>query len=650
MHQDFSLSNSRSKDTQIIVSFTKACRKDILEAVINAGSGHTGGSLSSLEFLALAYIIASQTGEKVVVSNGHVSAWVYAILAELWYIEKKFFIENFRANNSLFAGQVNAMIPGVEFTTGPLACWVSVACGIALTEKKNKTWKRVFACMGDGEFQEWQVFEMLNFAVKYKLDNLLLFIDYNKVQLSWNLKEIIDVDIKTLLSTIGWNVHHIDGHDVDKLLTSIEHFNKKSEKPNVILGNTIMWKWVEILENDGKELLSKWHWKAPGVDLVKNDLEQLTPTDEDENNIEIIRKNKKIEFHNQERFVYYDNWKERVNSNSSHSATLRGLALYKGREDKVACKDAYAIALEKIIEENDEKVVLLMADVVESIWITNVRSHFPENYFECGIAEQNMISVAGGMSVNGLIPFVSVYSNFCAKRAADQVRLNDINATNVKMVCTHAGLSVGPDGPTHHALDDVAGILALRNTLLLEPADANMMIHITKFISSIYGNCYVRMGKHPLNIITKEDGTPFYDEDYIFEYGKTDRVREWNDVTLVAIGSPCSEAFQATQKLEREWIGVEFIIASSYKDFDENILNSVQKTGKIVIVEDCFTDFGLSSNVKNYLFDRWISLSKENFVSLWPVNYHMCADNYEALYENVWISTEKILEAVCNSK
>jgi transketolase len=153
-----------------------------------------------------------------------------------------------------------------------------------------------------------------------------------------------------------------------------------------------------------------------------------------------------------------------------------------------------------------------------------------------------------------------------------------------------------------------------------------------------------------LNIITKEDGTPFYDEDYIFEYGKTDRVREWNDVTLVAIGSPCSEAFQATQKLEREWIGVEFIIASSYKDFDENILNSVQKTGKIVIVEDCFTDFGLSSNVKNYLFDRWISLSKENFVSLWPVNYHMCADNYEALYENVWISTEKILEAVCNSK
>ena len=100
---------------------------------------------------------------------------------------------------------------------------------------------------------------------------------------------------------------------------------------------------------------------------MKNDLEQLTQTDEDENNIEIIRKNKKIEFHNQERFVYYDNWKERVNSNSSHSATLRGLSLYKGREYKVSCKDAYAIALEKIIEENDEKVVLLMDDVVESI-------------------------------------------------------------------------------------------------------------------------------------------------------------------------------------------------------------------------------------------------------------------------------------------
>jgi transketolase len=109
---------------------------------------------------------------------------------------------------------------------------------------------------------------------------------------------------------------------------------------------------------------------------------------------------------------------------------------------KVACKDAYALTLEKIIASNEEKVVLLMADVVESIGITGVRSHYPDNYYECGIAEQNMISVAGGMSTNGLIPFVSVYSNFCAKRAADQVRLNDINATNVKMVCTHAGLSV----------------------------------------------------------------------------------------------------------------------------------------------------------------------------------------------------------------
>ena len=590
-------------------------------------------------------------------------------MAELWYIQQKLYIENFRANNSLFAGQVNAMIPGVEYTTGPLACWVSVACGIALTEKKNKTGKRVFACMWDGEFQEWQVFEMLNFAVKYKLDNLVLFIDYNKVQLSWSLKEIMDVDIKALLSTIGWNVHDVDGHDVDMLLTSIEQFNKKSEKPNVILGNTIMWKWVEILEKDGKELLSKWHWKAPGFDLVKNDLEYLTPTREDEENIEIIKQNKKIEFYNQERFVYYDGWK----TNPSHSTPLRGLPLYKGREnkeynkkrffpidtylpniplydvsEKVACKDAYALTLEKIIEKNEEKVVLLMADVVESIGITGVRSHYPDNYYECGIAEQNMISAAGGMSTNGLIPFVSVYSNFCAKRAADQVRLNDINATNVKMVCTHAGLSVWPDGPTHHALDDVSWILALRNTLLLEPADANMMIHITKYIASFYGNCYVRMWKHPLDIITKEDGSIYYDEDYIFEYGKTDIIREWDDVTLVAIGSPSTEAFQATQKLEQEWIWVEFIIASSYKDFDENILNSVQKTGKIVVVEDCFTDSGLGTSIKSYLFDRGVSLSKENFISLWPVDYHMCADSYESLYDSVWMSREKIIDLLKN--
>jgi transketolase len=291
-----------------------------------------------------------------------------------------------------------------------------------------------------------------------------------------------------------------------------------------------------------------------------------------------------------------------------------------------------------------------MADVVESIGITWVRSHFPLNYYECGIAEQNMISVAGGMSTNWLIPFVSVYSNFCAKRAADQVRLNDINATNVKMVCTHAGLSVWPDGPTHHALDDVSWILALRNTLLLEPADANMTIHITKYITSFYGNCYVRIWKHPLDIITKEDGSVYYDEGYIFEYGKTDIIREWSDVTLVAIGSPCFEAFQATQKLELEWISVEFIIASSYKDFDEKIFRSVQKTGKIVVIEDCFIDSGLGVSIKSYLFDRWVSLSKEKFLSLWPVGYHMCADSRENLYDSAGISTEKIIHTVINCK
>jgi len=174
-----------------------------------------------------------------------------------------------------------------------------------------------------------------------------------------------------------------------------------------------------------------------------------------------------------------------------------------------------------------------------------------------------MISLAGGMSLSGFVPFASTFGAFISSRAKDQARVNDINQTNVKMVATHCGLSVGEDGPTHQAIDDMGSFLGMFNTHVIEPADPNHCDRIIRYIASHYGNFYVRMGRHKIPVLTKEDGSLLYGEDYQYEYGKTEVLRSGSTVTIVASGSVVSEALAA-----REMSGVEaeIVIAERFSN------------------------------------------------------------------------------------
>ena len=247
-----------SGQIEFLSALAASCRGDIIEMVTNAQSGHPGGSLSSIDYLCLIYAyIISQGGEKIVVSNGHISPAVYAILAEMGYIPKEQVLKTFRKSGSIYEGHVTRHVKGVWYGTGPLGIGVSVAAAFALAEKmatgnaNRKTGaKKVFALMGDGEGQEGQVYEMMLWANKYKLNNLILFVDSNLLQLTASLEEIMPLNLKAQFKASGWDVLECNGHDFGEMWDTLGKAYKVKNKPVVIIGNTIMGKGVDFMENN----------------------------------------------------------------------------------------------------------------------------------------------------------------------------------------------------------------------------------------------------------------------------------------------------------------------------------------------------------------------------------------------------------------
>jgi len=615
-------------------AFSRSCRYSIIAMLKNSQSGHPGGSLSSLDYLSLIYtFIISQTGEDVIVSHGHIAPAVYSVLAELQYISKEDVIKNLRQVDSIFEGHVARHIPGILFGTGPLGVGVSAASGFALANKIHNKKEKTFVMMGDGEAQEGQVYEMMNFVSKYKLNNLILFVDYNKVQLTDSLEKILPTNIQGHFMASDWKILECDGHNYQDMWQTLREAYNETEKPILIIGNTIMGHGVKFLEEDGKNLKPTWHGKAP----KKEDCDKIL---------------KELQLSNQEQALITDflpNIKWHTNKISLKQSLDKidiktGESIVYNADCITDSRSAYGKALLDLAKLNPE-ILAISADLRGSVMTKFVAAELPGQHIECGIAEQHMISLAGGLSLNNFIPFTSTFGAFISSRAKDQARVNDINQCNVKMVATHCGLSVGEDGPTHQAIDDMSSFLGMFNTMVIEPADPNQTDRIIRYIASHYGNFYVRMGRHKFPIITKEDGSVFYDKDYQYKYGRTDTLREGLDLTIVATGAVIQEALKAYNNLKAKNIDIEIVAVSSIKTFDENLMNSINKTKKVITIEDHNTTSGLSSQLAKEILQQNIHL--ELFESL-GVNEYQLSGKAQDLYERshmVAVDIEKIVNS-----
>ncbi len=262
-----------SEHVAFLKTLSKSCRNAIVAMTSSAQSGHPGGSCSVIDMLSVLYaFVVSQTGEDVVVSNGHVSPAVYSVLSEMGWIPRDEVVRTFRKAGSIYEGHVTRHVRGVHYGTGPLGIGVSVASAFALTEKLNKTGRHVFALSGDGESQEGQVYEMMHFASKYHLNNLTVFVDYNEVQLSDALEKIMPIDLPAIYRSAHWNVLEIDGHDYSAVWDAIGKAYK-SDRPTAVIAHTVMGKGVSFMEPDGLSHKATWHGVAPKKEVAQAALE-----------------------------------------------------------------------------------------------------------------------------------------------------------------------------------------------------------------------------------------------------------------------------------------------------------------------------------------------------------------------------------------
>lgn len=610
---------------------SKSARNAIVQMVTNANSGHPGGSCSMIDYLSLIYaFIVSQTGENVVVSNGHTSPAVYSILAEMGYIPRQEVIDTFRKSGSIYEGHITRHVAGVTFGTGPLGVGVSAASGMATAKQLDGSSEKTFALVGDGECDEGQVYEMMHYVAKYKLKNYILFVDYNQVQLSDSLEKVMPINLEAIFKAGDWNVINTDGHDFQAMWQALGEAYK-SDRPTVLIGHTIMGKGVNFMESDGASYKATWHGIAPKPEYRDEAIaNELKMTDEENEMLNEFRSNaikwQPADPHTQE-----------IDLLTRIPEVQMGTPNILEAGTVADCRGAYGKALLDLAKLNSN-VVAMTADLGGSVKTVVMGKEFPERHLEVGIAEQHMVSCAGGLSLSGKIPFCSTFGAFMSSRAKDQARVNDINRCNVKMVATHCGLSVGEDGPTHQAIDDMGSFLGLLNTHVLEPADANQCDRIIRFATGYFGNFYIRMGRHKFPVLLKEDGSVFYDENYQFKYGKADLLRTGDRITLCAFGSTASLAVEVADQLE----GVEVLVMSTMKKIDREALkSSLAKTGKLITVEDHNPHNGWASQIDRVLVEEGIQAK----VCHMGVTEYQLSGTWKELYDSAGIGLDAIKNA-----
>ncbi|QER41428.1 transketolase [Thermodesulfobacterium sp. TA1] len=621
----------------------KRCARRIILSTTLAGCGHPGGSLSSLSLLLVVYSIAkvnpqeprSLDRDRIVVSHGHISPGVYSVLCEYQFFPEDPFLMEFRRAGSAFAGHVEQAVPGVEWNTGNLGQGLSAACGMAKALKLKELSNRVFCFMGDGEQQKGQVIEARRWAVKFKLDNLITLIDYNKLQIGGNIFDVMPQDLKAEIEATKWNVLEIDGHNFKEIFkalkTAIERKVPYPEHPTAIIAHTVMGKGISFMEND-----PKWHGMALPDDLAKKALEELGFDPEELDFLKEKRKTWKVSF------------KHQPHEPLPIDLKIPGPTVYPP-EVKTDCRSAYGKALLNLAKENNPqtgipKILGLTCDLEGSVKMTDFKKWSPQAFFESGVQEHHTASVAGALSKEGFSVFFSTFGVFAVDEVYNQLRINSINRTALKVVSTHLGADVGEDGPTHQCIDYIGLLLNLYDFEIYLPADPNQTDHIIRYIADKPYNVFVGMGRSKLPIITKEDGTPYFDEKYTFIPGKGDWIRRGDKGVIITYGTMVPYAVKAWEILHSESIEVSLLNIASIRPLPEQDLWEASKLKNLLVVEDHLVETGLGAKIASFLS---INKIQANLILLGHKT--ICSSGKPAeLFKHAGLDPESIAQAMKN--
>jgi len=613
----------------------RVTRGDILKMTTLAGSGHPGGSMSSIDFYLVLYSYANvhpqspsePNRDRIVISHGHTSPGAYAALGRIGFFPIEAAIATFRKTGSPFEGHVEKGIPGVEWNTGNLGQGLSAACGLALGTKILKKEFHVFVTMGCGEQQKGQISEARRFAIKYGLGNLTVIIDFNCRQISGVTQEIMPQDISKNFVSDGWKVMEVDGHQFQEIYRAFREATL-SHHPTAIIAHTVMGKGVSFME--GKE---EFHGRALTLEEYKRAIQELEVEDDLERYRE-IRGTDTLPFPGR---------KYPIEVPSVQVGNPRNYE----KEQKLDNRTAFGNALTDIAKATlREGFPLPMAvfdcDLASSVKTAGFAKQFPNHFFQGGIQEHNTATIAGAISSLGLLSFFADFGVFGVDETYNQHRLNDINETNLKLICTHNGLDVGEDGKTHQCIDYVGVMQNLFGYKIVIPADPNQTDLVIRHIAKTYGNFFVAVGRSTIPILLTEEGIPFFGKPYEFRYGHADLIRAGKDAAILTNGGMVYRAIQAWEKLREKGVSAQVLNISCLSHLDREAILKAARTGIIVTYEDQHIQTGLGSLVANVLAEHGLGI---HFRKLGVTRYGS-SGKPDDLYCSQGLDMESLVQAV----
>ncbi|MFL5626214.1 MAG: transketolase [Ktedonobacteraceae bacterium] len=556
-------------------------RVDSIRCSTAAGSGHPTSSLSAADLMSvlmMSYLHYDFDNPKnpnnyhLIFSKGHASPLLYSMYKAAGAITDEELM-TFRKFGSRLEGHPTPVLPWVDVATGSLGQGLPIGGGIALAGKYlDKLPYHIWVLLGDSETAEGSIWEAIDHASHYKLDNLVGILDVNRLgqrgetELGWNTAAY-----EARARAFGWNAIVIDGHNYDEINSAFAQAAQPNGSPTLIIAKTLKGKGVSFLEN--KE---GWHGKALSPEQAEQAIKELNPV-------------------RSMTFPVQKPAPAQLPQKPAKKAV--DLPRYNVKE-AVATRKAYGDALKALGAANPD-VVALDGEVSNSTYAEEFAKAYPDRYFEQYIAEQQMVAAAVGMSVRDRIPFASTFAAFFT-RAFDFIRMAAISRANIRLVGSHAGVSIGEDGPSQMGLEDLAMMRTVFGSTVVYPSDANQAAQLVEQMANHDGIVYMRT--------TREKTPVLYDPDEQFQIGGSKVVHQSkNDqLTVVAAGITLHEALKAYDQLRDQHITIRVIDAYSVKPMDEEtLLASAQEAGnKFVVVEDHWPEGGLGDAVIDVFAQR----------------------------------------------
>ena len=558
-----------------------------IAATTAAGSGHPSSCCSAADVVAALFFAHMKfdpknphfhNNDRFILSKGHAAPLLYAVWAELGLFPASELLKLRQFGNDL-EGHPTPRLPFVDVATGSLGQGLSVGVGMALSARLDQLDFKTYVLLGDGEIAEGAVWEAASLAGVCKLNNLVAIVDVNRLGQSQETAFGPAIEVyQKRFAAFGWRTEVIDGHDMEEILEVLAA-DGLGEQPLVILARTFKGAGVSLMQDkDG------WHGKPLSQEEAAVAYTELEPKAKTGLDVTIAAPT------------------QLPAPNNAAPAGFPPISYKLG--DKIATREAYGTALARL-GAADQRIVALDGDTKNSTYAEKFFKQFPERSTECFIAEQNLVGVATGFGARGKVPFASTFATFFT-RAFDQIRVAGISQTNLKLVGSHVGVSIGEDGPSQMALEDLAMMRAVAGSTVLYPSDAVSTEKLLEQMALKKGVCFLRTSRPKTPVI--------YGNDEQFPIGGAKVVRQnaGDKVTVVAAGVTLFEALKAADTLKAEGIGITVIDAYSIKPLAKDVIQAAaQKTKNTVItVEDHYAEGGLGDAVAGELSAEGIKVHK----------------------------------------